>query len=67
MPQGKLRLLYKAAPLAFIAEQDGGGASNGRQPILDIQPTSLHERTPLFIGSRDLVDKVEEFLKNYDL
>jgi len=66
MPQGKLRLLYEAAPLAFIAEQAGGGASNGRLPILDIQPASLHERTPLYIGSKELVDKVEEFIRQYD-
>ena len=66
IPQGKLRLLYEAAPLAFIAEQAGGGASNGRLPILDIQPASLHERTPLYIGSKELVDKVEEFIRQYD-
>jgi fructose-1,6-bisphosphatase I len=65
-PTGKLRLLYEAIPLAFIAEQAGGCASNGRQQILDIQPESLHQRTPLFIGSRELVQKAEEFIQQYD-
>jgi fructose-1,6-bisphosphatase I len=65
-PTGKLRLLYEASPLAFIAQQAGGYASDGRESILDIQPTSIHQRTPLFIGSRDLVEKAEEFIKKYD-
>ncbi len=64
-PHGKLRLLYESAPLAFIAEQAGGYASDGRQPILDIQPTDLHQRTPLFIGNRALVEKAEAFIKRY--
>jgi fructose-1,6-bisphosphatase I len=59
---GKLRLMYEANPMAFIAEQAGGAASDGRHRILTKQPTSLHERTPLFIGNRDLVAKVEEAL-----
>lgn len=66
MPHGKLRLMYEAAPLAFIAEQAGGSATDGRRRILDIQPASLHERTPLFIGSKDLVEKVEEFIRKHD-
>ena len=66
MPAGKLRLLYEAGPLAFLAEQAGGRASDGRRPILDIQPASLHERTPLFIGNRELVEKAEEFIKKDD-
>ncbi|MEW5900603.1 MAG: class 1 fructose-bisphosphatase [Acidobacteriota bacterium] len=65
-PHGKLRLLYEAAPLAFIAEQAGGHASDGRGPILDIKPESLHQRTPLYIGNRDLVEKVEEFIRQHD-
>jgi fructose-1,6-bisphosphatase I len=64
-PTGKLRLLYEAAPLAFIAEQAGGYASDGVQRILDIQPTSLHQRTPLFIGNRELVEKAEEYIKEF--
>ncbi len=65
-PSGKLRLLYEAAPLAFIAEQAGGWASDGRRRILDIQPESLHQRTPLFIGNKELVEKVEEFVREHD-
>jgi len=65
-PSGKLRLLYEAAPLAFVAEQAGGYASTGRGPILDVQPESLHQRTPLFIGDKDLVMKVEEFIREHD-
>jgi fructose-1,6-bisphosphatase I len=52
-PEGKLRLLYECAPMAFLAEQAGGAASDGRQRILEIIPTGLHQRTPLFIGSAD--------------
>ncbi|UCC31171.1 MAG: class 1 fructose-bisphosphatase [Phycisphaerales bacterium] len=60
-PQGKLRLLYEANPLAFIAEQAGGMATDGRQRILDKTPTALHERTPLVIGSKAEVDRVMSF------
>jgi fructose-1,6-bisphosphatase I len=66
VPQGKLRLLYEAAPLAFLAEQAGGYGSDGRGSILDIQPASLHQRVPLFIGNRDLVEKAEEFIRELD-
>ncbi len=65
-PEGKLRLLYEAVPLAFVVEQAGGYASNGQQSICDIQATQLHQRTPLFIGNRDLVEKAEEFIRKYD-
>ncbi len=65
-PNGKLRLLYEAAPLAFVAQQAGGHASNGTTPILDIQPTELHQRTPLLIGSRNDVAYVEETLAEVD-
>ena len=58
---GKLRLMYEANPLAFICEQAGGRATNGRDRILDIQPLSLHQRTPLYIGSVDDVIVAEEF------
>ena len=60
-PNGKLRLLYEANPLGFIAEQAGGVASDGHGRILDKRPTSLHERTPLLIGSRDEVARVQSF------
>jgi fructose-1,6-bisphosphatase I len=62
-PAGKLRLLYEANPLAFIAEQAGGKASNGFDRILEIQPESLHQRTPLFIGSKNMVEKAEELMR----
>jgi fructose-1,6-bisphosphatase I len=66
-PHGKLRLLYEAMPMSFIIEQAGGYASTGREPILDIQPTELHQRTPLFVGNRELVEKAEEFIAKYDI
>ena len=65
-PNGKLRLLYEASPLAFIAEQAGGAASDGCRPILDIKPTELHQRTPLVIGSKDDVRFVERILREVD-
>ena len=65
-PGGKLRLVYEAIPLAFIAEQAGGYASDGRRNILDVQPESLHQRTPFFIGNRELVERAEEFISRYD-
>jgi len=55
-PNGKLRLLYEANPLAFIVEQAGGGAVDGAKRILDVKPTELHQRTPLYIGSKNEVD-----------
>lgn len=61
-PRGKLRLLYEAAPLAFLCEQAGGRATDGREDILSVQPTALHERTPLYIGSADLVTLAGEYL-----
>lgn len=61
-PQGKLRLLYEAAPLAFIAEQAGGAATDGRQRIMDIEPTRLHQRTPLYIGTKEWVELAGEYL-----
>jgi fructose-1,6-bisphosphatase I len=64
-PHGKLRLLYEAAPLAFIAEQAGGYASDGEQSILDIIPEHLHQRTPLFIGNRELVEEAEHFIRKF--
>ena len=61
-PKGKLRLLYEAAPLAFVTEQAGGRASDGRRRIMDIQPENLHERTPLYLGSSELVEQAERYL-----
>jgi fructose-1,6-bisphosphatase I len=62
-PHGKLRLLYEANPLAFLAEQAGGVASDGRHRILDKVPQAMHERTPLIIGSKEEVDRVLSFAK----
>jgi fructose-1,6-bisphosphatase I len=60
--KGKLRLLYEANPMSFVLEQAGGKASTGRERILEIQPESLHQRTPLIVGSPKNVDEVERFL-----
>ncbi len=61
-PNGKLRLLYECNPLAWIAEQAGGKASDGKNRILDIKPESLHQRVPLFIGSPEMVTMAEKFM-----
>lgn len=65
-PKGKLRLLYEAIPMGFLIEQAGGYASTGRGPIRELQATELHQRTPLYIGNKDLVEKAEEFIAKYD-
>lgn len=62
-PEGKLRLLYETAPLAFLMEQAGGRASTGTQDILDVVPDKLHARTPLVIGSKEDVALVESFIE----
>ena len=62
-PQGKLRLLYECNPLSFVIEQAGGKASDGQGRILELEPTSLHQRTPLFIGSAQMVTKAEGFMR----
>jgi fructose-1,6-bisphosphatase I len=62
-PKGKLRLLYEANPMAFLAEQAGGMATDGQQRILGIQPASLHQRTPLIVGSREEVELLQKFVK----
>ena len=64
-PKGKLRLTFEANPMAFIAEQAGGYASNGRERILDILPEQLHERTPLFIGNKEEVLMLEGFIRKF--
>jgi fructose-1,6-bisphosphatase I len=62
MPEGKLRLVYECNPIAFIAEQAGGAASNGSRRILDLEPLSLHQRSPFYAGSKKMVHKIEETL-----
>ncbi|MFC2150562.1 class 1 fructose-bisphosphatase [Calditrichota bacterium] len=64
---GKLRLLYEASPLAFIIEQAGGRASDGVTDIMELMPTELHQRIPLYIGSKENLDELEAFIRKYDL
>jgi fructose-1,6-bisphosphatase I len=61
-PKGKLRLLYECNPFAFIVEVAGGKATNGTIPILDVEPTELHERTPFFVGSKIMMEELENCL-----
>jgi fructose-1,6-bisphosphatase I len=61
-PQGKLRLMYEANPIAMVVEQAGGKASDGCRRILDIEPEALHQRTPLYMGSREFVEMAEDYL-----
>ncbi|MEM7103825.1 MAG: class 1 fructose-bisphosphatase [Bacteroidota bacterium] len=62
-PSGKLRLLYECNPMAFLVEQAGGKASDGKNRILEIQPEALHQRVPIFLGSKNMVEKVESFIQ----
>ena len=62
-PEGKLRLMYECNPFAFIVEMAGGKATDGEKRILDIQPTDMHQRCPLFIGSREMMEELERFQK----
>ena len=61
-PNGKLRLVYECNPMAFLIEQAGGRATNGESRILDIDVTELHQRSPIFIGSEQMVRKAESFM-----
>lgn len=63
-PKGKLRLMYECNPFAFIVEIAGGRATDGKQRILEIQPTDLHQRTPLFIGSKKMMDELDTYLND---
>jgi len=65
-PAGKIRLMYEAQALAFIAEQAGGYASDGIGDVLNIQPHTLHQRVPVFLGHKGLVQKAEQYIKDYD-
>lgn len=62
-PNGKLRLLYECNPFAMIIEQAGGKATDGKQRIMEIEPTDLHQRVPIFCGSKKMVEELESFLK----
>jgi len=63
---GRLRLLYEANPMAMIVEQAGGAASTGRQRILDVQPTELHQRVPVILGSRDEVERLARYHREHE-
>ncbi|PMP85160.1 MAG: fructose-bisphosphatase class I, partial [Thermodesulfobium narugense] len=62
-PQGKLRLLYEAAPMSLLIEQAGGRATDGINEILSIKATSLHQRTPVFMGSKEDIDELVNYMK----
>jgi fructose-1,6-bisphosphatase I len=64
--KGKLRYLYECSPLAFVVEQAGGYASNGKHNILDVEPTELHQRVAFFVGSTEDVKDVERFIAEHD-
>ena len=64
-PKGKLRLLYECNPMAFLAQQANGKATDGYQCIMDIKPTELHQRVPFFCGSKRMIEKVSEFMSNH--
>lgn len=66
VPTANFACYYEVNPLAFLMEVAGGYTSDGRQPVLDIQPTDLHQRTPVFTGNKVLVKKVEESIQKYD-
>jgi fructose-1,6-bisphosphatase I len=65
-PKGKLRVLFELSPMAFLIEQAGGAASDGRQPILDLQPEQIHERSPVFIGCKKDVAMAEELIRELE-
>jgi fructose-1,6-bisphosphatase I len=64
-PEGRLRLLYECNPLAFIIEQAGGKATTGSKRIMELPITELHQRTPLFLGSSEMVDVAMDFMAKY--
>jgi fructose-1,6-bisphosphatase I len=61
--EGKLRLLYECNPMAFLTEQANGIATNGKQNILDIIPSDIHERAPFYCGSSSMIKKLNEFIE----
>jgi fructose-1,6-bisphosphatase I len=62
-PKGKFRLQFESNPIAFIAERAGGRGSTGRIPILDVEPTSIDERVPTYVGNADLISELEQSMK----
>jgi fructose-1,6-bisphosphatase I len=65
-PQGKLRLMYEANPMALLVEQAGGAASTGRQRMLEVTPTGLHQRVPVFLGSKREVEAAVGYHRAHD-
>jgi fructose-1,6-bisphosphatase I len=65
-PNGKLRLQYECNPMSFIIEAAGGMSTDGKQRVLDIQPTELHQRVPIYIGSKNMVNKAMEFTVKHE-
>ena len=63
---GKLRLMYEANPMSLLVEQAGGAASTGRQRMLEVQPTALHQRVPVFLGSRHEVETAVKYHADHD-
>ena len=63
---GRLRLLYEASPMAMLVEQAGGAASTGRQRLLDVVPTALHQRVPVILGAKDEVERIERYHALHD-
>jgi fructose-1,6-bisphosphatase I len=63
-PNGKLRLLYECNPMSYIIEKAGGFGTTGTQDILDVKPTELHQRVPIFVGSKNMVNKVVEMTQS---
>jgi fructose-1,6-bisphosphatase I len=66
-PNGKLRLIYECNPMALIIEQAGGKATDGYRRILEIEPKKLHQRTPFYAGSAEMVDQACEFMSKYSM
>jgi len=62
---GKIRLLYESIPMAYIVEKAGGASSNGQHSILKVQPTSIHQRSPVFLGYKEEIDKIEQLYQQY--
>lgn len=63
---GRLRLMYEANPMSFVIEQAGGLGSTGRVRIMDVQPENIHQRIPVVVGSRNEVERIEKYHREYD-
>jgi fructose-1,6-bisphosphatase I len=62
---GKIRLLYESIPMSYVVEQAGGASSNGQHSILKIQPQSIHQRSPVFLGYKEEIEKIEKLYETY--